>query len=168
MGMCSILEPEGTAIPGEEGVGGNLPAQNTPFTPLRKIRMRTCWSSRSWARASSSWRGQRPYSQTSPSLSLATPWRTLSHLTDEDVPQGISGMRSVHQNFSDSCKGQAALSELGSPAQSEMSGGRRPRFKVGSSLEEPCELQQAAHSIWASVFPSVKQNNFAFSIPEGV
>lgn len=105
--------------PWEERVGGNSPAQNTPFTPLRKIRTRTCWFSRSWARASSSWRGQRPYSQTPPSPSLATPWRTLSHLTDKDVPQGISGMRSVHQNFSDSCKGQAALSERGGPAQSE-------------------------------------------------
>ena len=32
----------------------------------------------------------------------------LTHLTDEDVPQGIAGTWSVHQNLSNSCKGQGS------------------------------------------------------------
>ena len=89
------------------GKEGNPPAQNTPFTPLLKIRTRTCRSSRSWARASSSCRGDPiRYLPAQPQPTLVPP---LTHLTDEDVPQGIAGTRSVHQNLSNSCRGQGSV-----------------------------------------------------------
>lgn len=65
-------EPRGRGT----GRGGNPPAQNTPFTPLLKSRTRTCWSSRSWARASSSYRGdlvRYPPAQPQPNTP-APPW----------------------------------------------------------------------------------------------
>ena len=89
------------------GKEGNPPAQNTPFTPLLKIRTRTCRSSRSWARASSSCRGDPiRYLPAQPQPTLVP---ALTHLTDEDVPQGIAGTWSVHQNLSNSCRGQGSV-----------------------------------------------------------
>lgn len=72
-----------------------------------------------------------------PSPAPAHPGAALSHLADKDIPQGISGARSVHQNLSDSCRGQGDL-------------GPGTWDGTASALGEPCDSHTEA-----SVFPTL-------------
>lgn len=44
-----------------------------------------------------------------PACPRPQPGAPLSYLADEDFPQGVTGMRSVHENLSDSCRAQGGL-----------------------------------------------------------